>query len=53
MDKSHSFSPLRRSVRLIHAKRNEERIPIKFMTSAEAIRVSDSETSSDEHVPCV
>ncbi|CAM8900117.1 unnamed protein product [Rhodiola kirilowii] len=49
MDKSNSFSsPMRRSIRLINAKRNGERSPIKFMTSAEAITVSDSETSSDE-----
>ncbi|CAM8979623.1 unnamed protein product [Rhodiola kirilowii] len=51
MDKSnYCSSPMRRSIRLINAKRNEERSPIKFMTSAEAITVSDSETSSDEHV---
>ncbi|KAL9682452.1 hypothetical protein QQ045_014250 [Rhodiola kirilowii] len=36
---------LRRSIRLIHAEQNEERSPIKFMTSAEAMTVS-----SDEHV---
>ncbi|CAM8905098.1 unnamed protein product [Rhodiola kirilowii] len=51
MDKSHSFSHC--DVALDLYMLNEERSPTKFMTSAEAIRVSDSETSSDEHVPCV
>ncbi|CAM8974007.1 unnamed protein product [Rhodiola kirilowii] len=43
-------SPVRRSMRLVHAKQNEQRSPIKFMTSAEVIRVSDSESSSNENV---
>ncbi|KAL9678275.1 hypothetical protein QQ045_016118 [Rhodiola kirilowii] len=37
------------AVRLAREKQNEHRSPIKFMTSAEAIRVSDSESSSDEN----
>ncbi|KAL9667268.1 hypothetical protein QQ045_001619 [Rhodiola kirilowii] len=41
---------VRRNMGLVHAEQNEQRSPIKFMTSAEALIVSDSESSLDENV---
>ncbi|KAL9665129.1 hypothetical protein QQ045_020540 [Rhodiola kirilowii] len=51
MDKKDSLSsPVRRSMRIVHAKQNEQKSPIQFLTSAEAVTVSDSDSSSDENV---